>query len=168
MLVTVAALLSACGEVGSSVATSGDPAPSQTTSSTPATPSASSATAVPSREDGTRVIVDDSDFGPMLYSHEGQAIYLFDLESTSQPRCYDECAEAWPPVLTDGDPLAGGGVRGALLGTVERDDGTTQVTYAGHPLYFYAHEDEWQVLCHDFTDFGGTWYVVQPDGSAAP
>jgi hypothetical protein len=42
------------------------------------------------------------------------------------------------------------------------------VTYGGHPLYFYAHEDPWQVLCHDFADFGGTWFVVQPDGDAAP
>ena len=49
-----------------------------------------------------------------------------------------------------------------------RQDGTTQATYGGHPLYFYAHEDPWQVLCHDFEDFGGTWYVVQPDGEAAP
>ncbi len=104
----------------------------------------------------------------MLYGADGQAIYLFDLEATTQPRCYDECADAWPPVLTTGDPVAARGVRPALLGTVERQDGTSQVTYRGHPLYFYAHEDPWQVLCHDFEDFGGTWYVVQPDGAAAP
>ena len=42
-----------------------------------------------------------------------------------------------------------------------------QVTYGGHPLYFYAHEEPWQVLCHDFFDFGGTWYVVTPAGDAA-
>ena len=47
-------------------------------------------------------------------------------------------------------------------------DGTTQVTYAGHPLYFYAHEEPRQVLCHDFEEFGGIWHVVQPDGEAAP
>jgi predicted lipoprotein with Yx(FWY)xxD motif len=114
------------------------------------------------------VVVDDSDFGPMLYSAAGQAIYLFDLEAGPRPRCYGECAEAWPPVLTAGDPVAGRGVRDGLLGTVEREDGATQLTYAGHPLYFYAHEDPWEVLCHDFFDFGGTWFVVQPDGAAAP
>ena len=53
-------------------------------------------------------------------------------------------------------------------GQVERRDGSRQVTYAGHPLYFYAHEDPWQVLCHDFVEYGGTWFVVQPDGDAAP
>jgi predicted lipoprotein with Yx(FWY)xxD motif len=111
--------------------------------------------------------VEDSDFGPMLYAAGGQAVYLFDLEATTDPRCYDQCAVAWPPVLTEGDPIAGPGVRSALVDTVERTDGTIQVTYAGQPLYFYAHEGPWQVLCHDFTDFGGTWFVVQPDGHAA-
>ena len=71
-------------------------------------------------------------------------------------------------MLTTGDPWPAVVSRSGLLGTVEREDGTTQVTYGGHPLYFYAHEDPWQVLCHDFEDFGGTWYVVQPDGEAAP
>jgi predicted lipoprotein with Yx(FWY)xxD motif len=103
----------------------------------------------------------------MLYGADGQAIYLFDLEDTSRPRCYDECAAAWPPVLTRGEPVAGQGSDPSLLGTTARADGSTQVTYGGHPLYFYAHEDPWQVLCHDFADFGGTWFVVQPDGEAA-
>jgi predicted lipoprotein with Yx(FWY)xxD motif len=115
-----------------------------------------------------RVIADDSEFGTMLYGADGQAIYLFDLEDSTQPRCYGACAEAWPPVLTDGEPVAGAGLRPGLLGTVAREDGATQVTYGGHPLYFYSHEDPWQVLCHDFEDFGGTWYVVQPGGEAAP
>jgi predicted lipoprotein with Yx(FWY)xxD motif len=139
--------------------------PTSSSSSELPTPTASS---TPRPRRGTEVIVDDSEFGPMLYGADGQAIYLFDLESTPQPRCHDDCAAAWPPVLTTGAPVAGKGVQQQLLGTVERQDGTRQVTYAGHPLYFYAHEDPWQVLCHDFTDFGGTWWVVQPDGDHAP
>ena len=114
------------------------------------------------------MIVAESEFGPMLYGADGQAIYLFDLENSADPRCYDDCAAAWPPVLTKGLPVAGKGVAAGMLGVTRRTDGSTQVTYAGHPLYFYAHEDPWQVLCHDFADFGGTWYVVQPDGGAAP
>jgi predicted lipoprotein with Yx(FWY)xxD motif len=104
----------------------------------------------------------------MLYDASGQAIYLFDAERGTRPECYGECADAWPPVLTTGKPQARGSVRSDLLGTTRRNDGATQVTYAGHPLYFYAHEGKYQVLCHDIEEYGGTWLVVQPDGDAAP
>ena len=119
-------------------------------------------------ERGTRLVAAESDFGTMLFDATGQAIYLFDVETTSEPRCYDACAEAWPPVLTKRQPVAGEGLDAALLGTVERADGTTQVTYGDHPLYFYAHEGKNEVLCHDVFLNGGNWYVVQPDGDAAP
>jgi predicted lipoprotein with Yx(FWY)xxD motif len=117
---------------------------------------------------GTRIVVSDSEFGQMLFDSTGQAIYLFDVETTSKPECYDACAEAWPPVLTTGDPVAGRGVEDPLLATTERTDGTVQVTYNGHPLYFYAHEGKGEVECHDIFLNGGNWYVVQPDGEPAP
>jgi len=104
----------------------------------------------------------------MLFDASGQAIYLFDDETSTKPTCYDECAEAWPPVLTKSKPMAGGEVRPGLLGTTTRADGSTQVTYAGHPLYFYAHEGKRQVLCHNIEEYGGLWLVVQPDGNPAP
>ena len=119
-------------------------------------------------EPGTRIVVGDSEFGQMLFDTTGQAIYLFDVETTSEPECYDACAEAWPPVLTTGDPVAGQGVDGSLLATTERTDGAVQVTYNDHPLYFYAHEGKNEVLCHDVFLNGGNWYVVQPGGEAAP
>jgi len=72
-------------------------------------------------------------------------------------------------VLTDAAPVAGGGgVRARLLGTVGRRDGSTQVTYAGHPLYFHAREGPHEVPCHDFAEFGGTWYLVRLTGVPAP
>jgi predicted lipoprotein with Yx(FWY)xxD motif len=103
----------------------------------------------------------------MLFDARGQAIYLFDKESTAKAECYGACAEAWPPVLTDGRPQAGRGAREGLLGTTPRRDGSTQVTYAGQPLYFYAHEGPDQVLCHDVVEYGGRWLVVTPSGEAA-
>ena len=117
---------------------------------------------------GTRIVTADSEFGRMLFDRTGQAIYLFDIETTSKPACYDACAEAWPPVLTTGDPVPGPGVESSLLATTERTDGTTQVTYNGHPLYFYAHEGKREVKCHDIFLNGGNWYVVQPGGDPAP
>ena len=104
----------------------------------------------------------------MLYDATRHPIYLFDAESGDQPKCYDDCAEAWPPVLTKGEPRARGAVRTDLLGTTSRTDGRTQVTYDGHPLYFYAHEGKYEVLCHDIVEYGGAWLVVRPDGTPAP
>ena len=113
------------------------------------------------------VIAGDSEYGPMLYAEDGQPIYLFTAEIDDRPVCAGACAEAWPPVLTTGRPRARAGARDGLLGMTKRGDGSSQVTYAGHPLYFYAHEGPYQVLCHDVDEFGGTWLVLRPDGSAA-
>lgn len=136
------------------------------TSSTEPAPT-TEATATETAQAGTEIVVADSEFGPMLFDKREQAIYLFDLEETAAPKCYGECAEAWPPVLTDGEPLAGKGVDESLLGTTKRAEGTTQVTYKGHPLYYYAHEDPGEVECHDIFLNGGKWYVVQPNGNRA-
>ena len=110
----------------------------------------------------------DSEFGRILFDGTGQAIYLFDRETTRRPDCYGACAEAWPPVLTEGEPRPAGTVKSTLLGTTRRADGSTQATYAGHPLYFYAHEGKNEVLCHNVTEFGGLWLGVTPGGTPAP
>jgi predicted lipoprotein with Yx(FWY)xxD motif len=117
---------------------------------------------------GTEIVVGDSEFGEMLYDSNDQAIYIFENDGENETVCYDECAEAWPPVVTDGEPKAGSGVDGSLLGTIERDDGTTQVTYAGQPLYYYAHEAPGEVRCHNVDLNGGLWWVVGPDGVRLP
>jgi predicted lipoprotein with Yx(FWY)xxD motif len=142
--------------------------PPSTTTAPPSTQASVSSSPSPPAPTGTTVTTGDSEFGVMLFDDRNQAIYLFDAESDPTPACYDDCAADWPPVLTDGEPQAAGQIRGNLLGTTQRDDGTTQVTYAGHPLYFYAHEDPGEVLCHDVDDYGGTWLVVTPEGTPAP
>jgi predicted lipoprotein with Yx(FWY)xxD motif len=116
---------------------------------------------------GTIINVADSDFGTILFDRSGQAIYLLDKETTNHPECYEACAEAWPPVLTRGVPVAMAGVRDEALGTTRRRDGTTQVTYAGHPLYYYAHDGKNEVLCHNVREYGGLWLVITPTGNAA-
>jgi len=141
-------------------------------SSSPATSSSPSTQPTPSESvtaaaDGTLVTTADSQFGEILFDDTGQAIYLFDKEQTISPECYDECADAWPPVLTQDAPIPALAVRADALGTTTRTDGTTQVTYAGHPLYYYAHEGKNQVLCHDVREFGGLWLAVTPSGDAA-
>jgi predicted lipoprotein with Yx(FWY)xxD motif len=116
---------------------------------------------------GTIIKVGNSQFGPMLFDNRGQAIYIWQLEDSSTAECYGDCAEEWPPVLTDGAPVASAGVNNQLLGTTERTDGTTQVTYNGHPLYYYAHEAAGEVECHNIRTHGGLWWVIQPNGDRA-
>jgi predicted lipoprotein with Yx(FWY)xxD motif len=114
---------------------------------------------------GTTVKTADSQFGPVLFGGNDQAIYYFDKEASAKSECYGACAEAWPPVLTEGEPQAGGSVKAGLLGTTQRDDGTTQVTYKGRPLYYYAHEGPGEVTCHNVDEFGGLWLAVDPAGN---
>jgi predicted lipoprotein with Yx(FWY)xxD motif len=163
-------LLAACAQdpvprAAEDASTSSSPTDDQTNRPSPGP---STPRSVRPTEPGTRLIARASDFGTVLFDSTGQAVYLFDVEETAKPRCYGPCAEAWPPVLTDGTPVAGQRIEDSRLGTTERTDGRTQVTYDGNPLYFYANEGKHEVKCHDVFLNGGTWYAVQPDGRPAP
>lgn len=119
-------------------------------------------------ERGTAIAVGESEFGRMLFGADGQAIYIFENDGHEQTVCYGDCAEDWPPVLTEGEPQGEKGVDDSLLATVKRRDGTLQVTYDGQPLYFYAHEDPGEVRCHNVNLNGGFWWAVAPDGERLP
>jgi predicted lipoprotein with Yx(FWY)xxD motif len=106
-------------------------------------------------------------YGSVLVDGNGHALYLFTRERTPTSRCYGACAASWPPFLTATSPVAGTGAQSALLGTTRRAGGTTQVTYAGHPLYYYVGDHRrGEVLCQGVEEFGGIWYVVTRRGSA--
>ena len=106
--------------------------------------------------------------GPILVDSKGFTLYDFHKDQGTKSLCNGACASVWPPLMTSGAPQPQKGAKASLLGTTKRSDGSTQVTYAGHPLYFYAHEGPGQVLCHDVVEFGGRWLVVTPEGTAAP
>jgi predicted lipoprotein with Yx(FWY)xxD motif len=114
---------------------------------------------------GPRVVLGDSQFGPVLFNAGNRALYLFTREPKRQTRCYGACAEAWPPFYTKGRPRAGRGVDASLLGTIKRRDGRRQVTYKGQALYFYVDDPKGEVLCNDVFEFGGTWYAVDAAGN---
>jgi predicted lipoprotein with Yx(FWY)xxD motif len=113
---------------------------------------------------GTAVALGDSQFGRILFDSKRQAIYIFERDEENKSNCYGDCAEAWPPVFTEGNPRDGKGVDGSLLGTTKRRDGKLQVTYAGKPLYYYAHEGPGEVKCHNVNLNGGFWWVLGADG----
>jgi predicted lipoprotein with Yx(FWY)xxD motif len=119
------------------------------------------------RPAGVTIRAGDSPFGPVLFDDANQAVYLFENESSDEPECYGACADAWPPVLIQGKPMAGRGADRKLLGTTRRSDGSTQVTYDGHPLYYYVDDPPGKVLCNNVEEFGGLWLAVEPSGAAA-
>jgi predicted lipoprotein with Yx(FWY)xxD motif len=163
-LVLVLAAIAACG--------SDDEPPAATASAPPAAEPTEAATAEPAAKPkpkrGTRIVARSSEFGTMLWGPKRQAIYIFQRDAHDRSRCYGACAEAWPPVYTEGMPVAARGVRKGLLGTTRRRNGRKQVTYAGQPLYYYAHEGAGEVLCHNVNLNGGLWWVVGPDGERRP
>jgi predicted lipoprotein with Yx(FWY)xxD motif len=115
---------------------------------------------------GVTITTADSQFGQVLFDGDNRAIYFFDKETSDRSECYGACAAAWPPVLTEGEPEAAAGAEAKLLGTTERDDGSTQVTYSGRPLYYYVDDPRGQLLCHGVEEFGGVWLAVEPSGAA--
>lgn len=113
---------------------------------------------------GTVVKVVSSEYGPVVADRKGEAFYLFDKEKNRKSDCYGDCATAWPPLLTRGAPRAGKGAKQNLLGTTKRRSGRLQVTYAGHPLYYYKDDTPGNILCQNVDEFGGLWLVVKPNG----
>ena len=113
---------------------------------------------------GPLVKLQQSQFGPVLFSGSERAVYLFTRDPRNKTRCYGRCAEAWPPFHARGRPRAGRGVDPDLLGTIRRRDGRRQVTYGGQALYFYVHDPQGQVLCNDVFEFGGRWFALDSKG----
>jgi predicted lipoprotein with Yx(FWY)xxD motif len=108
---------------------------------------------------------DGGSLGTILVDDRGYTLYLFEQDTGSSSTCTGACAGTWPALATGGAPSAGAGVDAALLGTTTRDDGSTQVTYAGHPLYLYAGDAAAGETNGE--DVGGVWYAVTQTGTAA-
>ena len=103
--------------------------------------------------------------GMVLVDSNGMTLYDFHKDKGTASSCYGACAEAWPPMLTEGEPTVGNGAMGSKLGTTERKDGTTQVTYAGHPLYTFVEDKKpGEANGNDISAFGGEWYALQGNG----
>jgi predicted lipoprotein with Yx(FWY)xxD motif len=105
------------------------------------------------------------EYGEYLADDQGRSLYLFKADNKNESTCYDDCAEAWPPVLTGGKPEAGNNVKSSLVGTITRKDNKLQVTYNNWPLYYYKEDKgAGQTKGQDVKGFGAEWYLVTPDG----
>jgi predicted lipoprotein with Yx(FWY)xxD motif len=103
--------------------------------------------------------------GTILVNSQGLAIYMFGPDTTTASKCSGSCATYWPPVKGPVTALAGSNLRPKLLGTIKRADGTTQASYAGHPLYTYAADKSAGMTSGQGLNVsGGKWYVLAPSG----
>ncbi|QMU77714.1 hypothetical protein GXW83_20495 [Streptacidiphilus sp. PB12-B1b] len=151
----VAALAAACGTTSTASPSSPSPAASGAVAGHTASGSGTATLKTASSPEG-QILVDGS----------GRTLYLFQADTGSTSTCTGACATAWPPVTSTGTPNAGG-VNAALVGSTMRADHTAQVTYKGHPLYYFADDTKpGQVNGQGVDAFGAKWYVVSPNGAA--
>jgi predicted lipoprotein with Yx(FWY)xxD motif len=160
-----ALVVSACG----SSTTPGGVAGASTTTATAAataTPTATpTASAAPSQA-GATVGVASNKLGQILVDGNGFTLYLFEADTTTTSTCNSDCAANWPPLLTNGTPMAAGAATQPMLGTTMRSDGTTQVTYNGHPVYhFISDTNAGDTHGQGLTAFGAPWHVLSPAGN---
>jgi predicted lipoprotein with Yx(FWY)xxD motif len=165
-VLAVAALAAAgCGSSKSSSSSNAANAyPSETTSS--ATTPSSTASTTPSGEGTAIAVKHASKLGTILAAGSKKlTVYMFEGDRAGTSSCSGACASVWPPVTTSGAPVAHGAAS-ADLGTITRSDGTRQVTYKGHPLYFFARDkDSGDAYGQGVHGFGADWYVLAPSGS---
>ena len=105
--------------------------------------------------------------GSILVDGKGRTLYLFQKDQPNQSACSGACVSAWPVDPSSGTPKAGSGVKASLLSTIKRTDGSTQVTYNNHPLYYYSGDSQaGQQNGQGLNAFGAVWNVVAPAGVA--
>jgi predicted lipoprotein with Yx(FWY)xxD motif len=113
-------------------------------------------------------VANNPQLGKILVDSKGLTLYTFQKDTGSQSMCAGSCASIWPPLTASGHPT-GSGVDAGMLGTIKRSDGSTQVTYGGHPLYTYtADSGPGQTAGNGLNEFGAVWNAVLPSGAKAP
>lgn len=121
--------------------------------------------AMSERQAGATLQARSSAYGRVLFDGRGFVLYGFTRDPRGRSACYGACAKAWPVYYKRGAIRAGAGVKRSLIGTTRRRDGRLQITYAGHPLYYYVGDRRpGQITCQNVAEFGGTWLVVRPSG----
>lgn len=106
--------------------------------------------------------------GTVLVNGDGRTLYLFEADTGSTSTCTGVCAGIWPALTTSGNATGSMGASSSKLGTTTRDDGSTQVTYNGHPVYLYSGDTAaGQANGEGLNTYGGLWYAVSTAGTAA-
>jgi predicted lipoprotein with Yx(FWY)xxD motif len=160
-MIGVSLLVAACGS--SSSASTSAPVAAGSGGST----ASSTANATPASTKGVLIGTAKGSDGTHLTGAGGKTAYLWVADSGGMSSCSGACAKAWPPLTTKGRPIAGNGVKSSNLGTIKRSDGSTQVTYKGHPLYYFIEDKSKGSTKGQGSDaFGAKWWLVSPAGAA--
>jgi predicted lipoprotein with Yx(FWY)xxD motif len=153
---------------GSSSSSSSSTTPAASSASTGAGPyGAPTTTTAAAGQAGAAAVVSTKKqkLGTFLAGAKGLTLYEFEADKGASSACSGACAKVWPPLTTQGSPTAKKAAAAGDLGTFKRADGTTQVTYAGHPLYYYVKDkDSGDHYGQGINSFGAAWYVVAPSG----
>lgn len=130
-------------------------------------PAASGSAAAGGSSSGSSVITTASaSGGTILTDGSGRAVYLWTKDSGGMSACTGACTGTWPPVHASGTVTASGSAKPSDLGTITRSDGTKQVTYDGHPLYYYVGDSGPGMSSGQGSNqFGAKWWLVAPTGS---
>ena len=162
-LLGLALLISACG--AATPAPTAAPVPTATAmpvATASAMPVASDTPASTPSSAASVMVSQNATLGSFLVDSNGMTLYLYTNDTPGTSTCTGSCASNWPPLLTNGAPVAGQGVDAAMLGTTQRADGTTQVTYNSWPLYYFAGDSA--AGDTNGEGKGSVWYVITPDG----
>lgn len=131
------------------------------------TPSTSGTTPSSAATGEKIAVATNAKLGQILVDESGMTVYVFLADSGTASTCYTSCAAIWPPVLTSGTPQAGASTQASLLGTTTRTDGKLEVTYAGHPLYYFVTDKvAGDAKGQGINGFGALWWVVAPSGAS--
>jgi predicted lipoprotein with Yx(FWY)xxD motif len=104
--------------------------------------------------------------GQILVDTNGRTLYLFEADKTTSSSCYGSCASVWPPLTASGTLTAGQGVNQSLLSTTTRKDGSMEVVYNGHPLYYFVSDKQaGDTTGQALSSFGADWYVLSAAGT---
>lgn len=162
--VAIVLLLTACQAAGSSPSAAAPSASAAAPSEAESMePSEAPAESMAPPGDATVVVASAASVGDYLTDADGNTLYVFLNDSPGETSCFDTCLQNWPALTVEGSPTAGDGVTGEL-GTIERsDDGSSQVTLDGWPLYYFAADSAPGDTNGE--GIGDVWFVARPDGS---
>jgi predicted lipoprotein with Yx(FWY)xxD motif len=157
-LAAAALLAAACSSGGSG---------SSSSAATPASSSPAAANSGNAAASSSLIIsTASSSAGPVLINGSGRAVYVWAKDTKDMSACTGACASAWPPVQPTGTVTAALSAASSDLGTITRSDGTKQVTYDGHPLYYFSGDSgSGQANGQGSDAFGAKWWLVTPSGA---